>query len=198
MAIKFSSARFVIVKRPAQICAGGVSARRGRIMRLSLTTIAATVVTLATVPALAGSELDTALANGGNRLNSDQIADLIVGKRVTARAGDKTFEFYYDPANVLSGALEGGGVCQVKFSSRTFPSRSGLRIHGQGQRPVSLPECGQIGRCAAPIPAHWEGGGVRSHRDYSNLPDVRRQNAAASANLGSLIRLPHSRVGGLE
>lgn len=78
-------------------------------MRLSLVTISAMVVAMAAASAVAGSELDTALANGGSRLNSDQIADLIVGKRVTAKAGEKTFEFYYDPANVLSGTLQGGG-----------------------------------------------------------------------------------------
>ena len=77
-------------------------------MRHLLATSVALVVTLAGMPVLAGTQLDEALATGGNRLSSEEIADLIVGKRVTAKAGHKTFDFYYSPSNKLSARLHGG------------------------------------------------------------------------------------------
>lgn len=57
----------------------------------------------------AGTDLEDAISNGGTVLNSDQIAELIIGKVVTARAGEKTFRFFYDPDNIVQGELVSGG-----------------------------------------------------------------------------------------
>lgn len=59
--------------------------------------------------AVAGTELETAMETGGERLTADQIAELLVGNTVTAKSGDKMFHFYYHPDNVLSGELVNGG-----------------------------------------------------------------------------------------
>lgn len=59
--------------------------------------------------AIAESDLDKAVGDGGRVLTSDEIAALIVGKVVTAKSGDKTFRFYYSATNELSGELQGGG-----------------------------------------------------------------------------------------
>lgn len=59
--------------------------------------------------AMAGTELDKAIENGGKVLDANGIAKLIVGKVVTAKSGEKTFRFYYDPSNVLHGELTNGG-----------------------------------------------------------------------------------------
>ncbi|WP_138933497.1 hypothetical protein [Roseovarius arcticus] len=69
----------------------------------------ATVFVLAGGVAFAGTELETAINNGGEMLNADQIAELIVGKVVTAKSGEKEFRFFYDPSNVLDGELTNGG-----------------------------------------------------------------------------------------
>ena len=72
--------------------------------------IAAAALLALTAPAFAGgSDLDAAVKKGGEMLKSDQIAELIVGKVVTAKAGENTFRFFYDPANVLSGEMINGG-----------------------------------------------------------------------------------------
>lgn len=59
--------------------------------------------------AFAGTDLETALNNGGEMLSSNQIAELIVGKVVTAKSGEKEFRFFYAPSNVLDGELTNGG-----------------------------------------------------------------------------------------
>lgn len=59
--------------------------------------------------AYAGTDLEDAISNGGDVLTSDQIAELIIGKVVTARAGEKTFRFLYDPGNIVQGELLNGG-----------------------------------------------------------------------------------------
>jgi hypothetical protein len=59
--------------------------------------------------AVAGTDLETAVENGGEVLAANDIAKLIVGKVVTARMGEKTFRFYYDPDNILQGELANGG-----------------------------------------------------------------------------------------
>lgn len=58
---------------------------------------------------IAQTELEAALATGGEKLDADQIAELLVGNNVTAKSGKKMFRFYYDPTNVLSGELTNGG-----------------------------------------------------------------------------------------
>jgi hypothetical protein len=57
---------------------------------------------------MAGTELETAVENGGEVLDANGIADLLIGKVVTAKSGDKTFRFYYDPSNGLHGELTNG------------------------------------------------------------------------------------------
>ena len=68
-----------------------------------------TCFTLAGSMAFAGSDLKTSLDEGGRVLTSDEIAALVVGKVVTAKSGEKTFNFFYAPTNELSGELQGGG-----------------------------------------------------------------------------------------
>ena len=57
----------------------------------------------------ANTDLEKSLATGGEMLNADQIAALIVGKVVEANSGEKAFRFYYDPSNTLTGELTNGG-----------------------------------------------------------------------------------------
>lgn len=71
--------------------------------------VASTAIALAGSTAFAETDLDAALKNGGERLKSDQIAELLIGHVVTARSGDKMFRFFYDPSNVVSGELTNGG-----------------------------------------------------------------------------------------
>ena len=59
--------------------------------------------------ATAGTDLEAALESGGEALGSNEIAELVVGKRVTAKSGEKMFRFFYDPGNVLHGELTNGG-----------------------------------------------------------------------------------------
>lgn len=58
--------------------------------------------------AIAASDLEKALDAGATRLTGEEIADLLVGKTVKARAGDKEFRFYFSTDNVISGKLIGG------------------------------------------------------------------------------------------
>lgn len=67
------------------------------------------VVALFGSTAMAETELDESLKNGGERLKSDQIAELLIGHVVTAKSGEKMFRFHYDPSNVVSGELTNGG-----------------------------------------------------------------------------------------
>ncbi|NOD47197.1 hypothetical protein GS624_07700 [Ruegeria sp. HKCCD5849] len=69
----------------------------------------AAAVALAGSPAFAQSDLETALNNGAERLDAEQIAELLIGKTVTATSGEKTFRFFYDPNNIVSGELTNGG-----------------------------------------------------------------------------------------
>lgn len=71
--------------------------------------VACFAMTLAGGTAMAETELDAALKNGGERLGSDQIAELLIGHVVTAKSGEKVFRFFYDPNNVVSGELANGG-----------------------------------------------------------------------------------------
>lgn len=71
--------------------------------------VASFVIALAGSTAFAETDLDAALKNGGVRLKSDQIAELLIGHVVTARSGEKMFRFFYDPSNVVSGELTNGG-----------------------------------------------------------------------------------------
>ena len=78
-------------------------------MAFSKLAAACFIFALAGGAAMAETELDMALKNGGEKLNSDQIAELLIGQVVTAKAGEKMFRFHYDPSNVVSGELTNGG-----------------------------------------------------------------------------------------
>lgn len=69
----------------------------------------AATITCASGMAFAQTELEAALATGGEKLNADEIAELLVGNDVTAKSGKKVFRFYYDPTNVVHGELTNGG-----------------------------------------------------------------------------------------
>ena len=58
-------------------------------------------------PAQAQTALDAAIADG-HSLTAEDISDMIVDHTVTARAGDRTFIFYYGPDNSLIGRMVGG------------------------------------------------------------------------------------------
>ena len=73
------------------------------------TLLIATAMTSAGGAVVAQTELEVALATGGEKLKADQIAELLIGNRVTAKSGEKTFRFYYDPGNIVSGELTNGG-----------------------------------------------------------------------------------------
>ncbi|WP_171209189.1 MULTISPECIES: hypothetical protein [unclassified Ruegeria] len=71
--------------------------------------ILAALITFFGSAAFAQTDLENALADGGERLNADQIAEILIGHTVTAKSGDKTFRFYYAPNNIVSGELTNGG-----------------------------------------------------------------------------------------
>lgn len=73
------------------------------------TLLIATAMTCAGGAVVAQTDLEAALATGGEKLKADQIAELLIGNRVTAKSGEKTFRFYYDPGNIVSGELTNGG-----------------------------------------------------------------------------------------
>ncbi len=58
--------------------------------------------------AMAATDKQEALDAGARQLTSEQIADRIVDKTVTARLGDKRFMFHYSKDNVLTGEMIGG------------------------------------------------------------------------------------------
>lgn len=76
--------------------------------RSNIFTMAAAMALTATT-AIAGSDLEVAMDRGGERLTADQIAELLIGKTVTAKSGDKMFHFHYHPDNELAGELVSGG-----------------------------------------------------------------------------------------
>ncbi|SDZ60759.1 hypothetical protein SAMN05444004_1317 [Jannaschia faecimaris] len=76
--------------------------------RLRTSSFAAAIALIGSAT-FAGTELETALNNGGERLTADQISELLIGNTVTAISGDKTFRFFYDPSNVVTGELTNGG-----------------------------------------------------------------------------------------
>lgn len=77
--------------------------------RFTRTAAAAVAISLAGSAAMAETDLAATLKSGGERLTSDEIAELLIGNIVTAKSGEKMFRFFYDPANVLKGELTNGG-----------------------------------------------------------------------------------------
>ena len=81
-----------------------------------------------TVSAAAETARETALNAGATQLTSDEIENLIVGKTVTAKSGEKKFLFYYSDDNVLSGKLIGGDWSDTGYYGITDDDRVCLSI----------------------------------------------------------------------
>lgn len=73
-----------------------------------LNTVVLTLLVLPAAGAMAATEKQEALDAGARQLTSEQIADRIVDKTVTARLGDKRFMFHYSKDNVLTGEMISG------------------------------------------------------------------------------------------
>ena len=72
-------------------------------------TLALAVLAASSVGVAAHTAKEKAINVGAKQLTSEEIADLLVGKTVTAKSGEKRFLFHYSDDNVLSGKLIGGG-----------------------------------------------------------------------------------------
>lgn len=73
-----------------------------------LNTVVLALMVLPAAGAVAATEKQEALDTGARQLTSEQIADRIVDKTVTARLGDKRFLFHYSEDNVLTGEMIDG------------------------------------------------------------------------------------------
>jgi hypothetical protein len=91
-------------------------------------TLAFAVLAGSTVGAAAETAREKALNAGATQLTSDEIANLIVGKTVTAKSGEKKFLFYYSDDNVLSGKLIGGDWSDTGYYGITDDNRVCLSI----------------------------------------------------------------------
>jgi len=78
--------------------------------------------------AAAETALEQAVAAGAKKLTADEIANLIVGKTVTAKSGEKRFLFHYSAGNVLSGRLIGGKWSDTGYYGITDDDRVCLSI----------------------------------------------------------------------
>ena len=85
--------------------------------------LAITGVAVSSAGAAAETAREKAIEAGASQLSADQIADRIVGKTVTAAAGDKRFLFHYSADNVLSGMLIGGGWSDTGYYGITDDNR---------------------------------------------------------------------------
>lgn len=83
---------------------------------------------VATASTAAASEQEDALQAGAIRLTADEIAELIVGKTVTAKSGDKRFLFHYGEDNVLSGTMIDGDWSDTGYYGITDDDRVCLSI----------------------------------------------------------------------
>jgi hypothetical protein len=91
-------------------------------------TLVFAVLAGSTVGAAAETAREKALNAGATQLTSDEIANLIVGKTVTAKSGEKKFLFYYSDDNVLSGKLIGGDWSDTGYYGITDDNRVCLSI----------------------------------------------------------------------
>lgn len=66
------------------------------------------------LPVKAQTPLDAAMAEG-QRLSAEEISARIVDHTVTARAGGRTFKFYYGPDNTLTGRMVDGEWSDTGF-----------------------------------------------------------------------------------
>ncbi|RMH34741.1 MAG: hypothetical protein D6690_10085 [Nitrospirae bacterium] len=86
-------------------------------------TLAVAVLAVSLVSAAAETAKEKAINAGAKQLTAEEIADLLVGKTVTARAGEKKFLFHYSRDNVLSGKLIGGGWSDTGYYGITDDNR---------------------------------------------------------------------------
>jgi len=86
-------------------------------------TVALAAVAVSSAGAAAETPLQIAMKAGAAQLTADQIAARIVGKTVTAAAGEKRFLFHYSTDNVLTGTLIGGGWSDSGYYGITDDNR---------------------------------------------------------------------------
>ncbi|RTR02045.1 hypothetical protein [Halomonas nitroreducens] len=80
-------------------------------------------ILVATAGTASSSEQEAAMQAGATQLTSDEIAELIVGKTVTAKSGDKRFLFHYSEDNVLSGKMIDGDWSDTGYYGITDDDR---------------------------------------------------------------------------
>ncbi|MCL7941957.1 hypothetical protein M8009_16825 [Halomonas sp. ATCH28] len=80
-------------------------------------------VLVATAGTASASEQEVALQAGATQLTSDEIAELIVSKTVTAKSGDNRFLFHYSEDNVLSGKMIDGDWSDTGYYGITDDDR---------------------------------------------------------------------------
>lgn len=85
--------------------------------------LALAALAVSSIAAAAQTARQRALDAGATQLTSSEIADLLVGKTVTARSGKKRFLFHYSGRNVLSGKLIGGGWSDTGYYGITDDDR---------------------------------------------------------------------------
>lgn len=78
--------------------------------------------------ATAETAKEEAIKAGATQLTSEEIADLLVAKTVTARSGEKKFLFHYSEDNVLSGQLIGGDWSDAGYYGITDEDRVCLSL----------------------------------------------------------------------
>lgn len=71
-------------------------------------TLAFVLLAASSFGAAAQTDEQIALNTGAQKLTADEIAELLVGRTVTAKSGEKNFLFHYSEDNVLSGKLIDG------------------------------------------------------------------------------------------
>jgi hypothetical protein len=86
------------------------------------------VLAVSSVGAAAETAREKVVNAGATKVTSEEIADLIVGKTVTAVSGKKRFLFHYSADNVLSGKLIGGGWSDTGYYGITDDDRVCLSV----------------------------------------------------------------------
>lgn len=86
-------------------------------------TLALAILAVTSMPAWAGTAEEKALEHGGEKLNSEEIAERLVGKTVTFEAGDKTFLVHYGKDNTVAGKLIGGDWSDTGIYGVTMADR---------------------------------------------------------------------------
>ena len=99
-----------------------------RIRAALIGTLALAVLASSSAGAVAQTAREKALNAGAKQLSSSEIADLVVGKTVTAKSGKKRFLFHYSHQNVLSGKLIGGGWSDTGYYGITDDNRMCVSI----------------------------------------------------------------------